>query len=294
MVKNNSKKIIVKRLSRHLGGLISGIDLSCPLSSKKFEKIYQLFLEYGVLVFKKQKMTNKNLLHFSRRFGRLDVHHLIEHALPEHPEIRLMTNKKIDGKYIGAYKAGYNWHTDQSYMKKPMLGTILLCDASPPEGGNTEFASLTAAYNDLSEKLKLKIENLKATHDRNYSYSKRYPVRPKLSVDQLNKVPPVSHPIVRTHRESGKKGLYFSLSCISDIDGMNRQEALNFIQRLNDHTTQSSYTYSHQWSVGDLVVWDNRCLLHRAHPFDESYLRYMRRTQIKEDGPFSLIKNGHA
>jgi taurine dioxygenase len=288
MAINDPSSITAKRLTKHIAGEVSGVDLSKPLSHDAFAKIRELFIEHAVLVFHGQEMSNLQFLEFSKRFGRLDIHHLVEHTLPDHPEIRMVTNKKENGKYIGAYKAGYKWHTDQSFKDKPMLGTILLCDACPPEEGNTEFASLAGAYETLTDEMKNKIETLTAVHDRNYSYSKRYPTRPPLTDDQLKQVPPVTHPMVRTHRESGKKGLYISLSCTRDIDGMTREEAHAFVQELNDHATQLEYVYSHHWSVGDLVIWDNRCLLHRALPFDESHLRFMRRTQIKEDGPFSL------
>ena len=288
---NNPDTITAKRLTKHIAGEVTGVDLAKPLSDEAFAEIRALFLDHAVLVFHDQKLSNEQLLEFSQRFGRLDIHHLVEHTLPEHPEIRILTNKKENGKYIGAYNAGFNWHTDQSFKDKPMLGTMLLCDACPPEGGNTEFASLTAAYETLPEDMKRKVEGLIATHDRNYSYSRRYPKRPPLSADQLKEVPPATHPMVRIHRESGKKGLYISLSCICDIDGMTREEARAFVEQLNDHATQPEYVYSHHWNVGDFVIWDNRCLLHRARPFeDEKYLRYMRRTQIKEDGPFSLTE----
>ncbi len=288
-VVNDPGAITATRLTKHIAAEVSGVDLSQPLSDAAFAKIRELFIEHAVLVFHDQNINNEQLLDFSKRFGRLDIHHLVEHTLPEHPEIRLITNKKENGKYIGAYNAGFNWHTDQSFKEKPMLGTILLCDGCPPEGGNTEFASLTAAYDSLPDDQKQKLEGLIATHDRNFSYSRRYPERPPLSSEQLKEVPPVTHPMVRTHRESGRKGLYISLSCICDIEGMTRDEARAFVEELNDHATQAEYIYSHQWRVGDLVMWDNRCLLHRATPFeDEKYLRYMRRTQIKEDGPFDL------
>lgn len=285
---NDPNAITAERLTKYIAGEVSGVDLSQLLSDEAFEKIHALFIEHAVLVFHDQNLSNEQFLEFSKRFGRLDIHHLVEHTLPDHPEIRLVTNKKENGKHIGAYKAGYNWHTDQSFMDKPMLGTILLCDACPPEEGNTEFASLVAAYETLPEETKQKIENLTAVHDRNYSYSRRYPERPPLTDEQLKQVPPSTHPLVRVHRESGKKGLYISLSCIRDIDGMTHEEARAFVKELNDHATQPEFVYSHHWRVGDLVMWDNRCLLHRATPFDESHLRYMRRTQIKEDGPFSL------
>jgi taurine dioxygenase len=286
---NDPGTISGKRLTGHFAAEVSGVDLSKSLSDAAFAKIYDLYLEHAVLVFHGQTMSNEALLDFSRRFGRLDVHHLVEHTLPEHPEIRILTNQKKDGKFVGAYNAGPEWHTDQSFVEKPMLGTLLLCDACPPEEGNTEFADMRAAYDALPEAMKQKLEGLIATHDRNFTYSQRYPDRPPLSPEQLKKVPPVTHPMVRVHRETGRKSLYLSLTCISDIAGMARREARALVEDLSAHATRPEFVYSHEWSVGDLVVWDNRCLLHRARPFDsEKYLRYMRRTQIKEDGPFTL------
>ena len=285
---NDPKSITAKRLTKHIAGEVSGVDLSQPLSDEAFAKIRALFIEHAVLVFHGQTMSNEDLLDFSQRFGRLDVHHLVEHTLPDHPEIRVLSNKKKDGKYIGAYNAGPEWHTDQSFKENPMLGTILLCDDCPPEGGNTEFASLTAAYETLPKDMKQKLEGLIATHDRNFSYSRRYPERKPLSEEQLKEVPPVTHPMVRVHRETGRKGIYISLTCIRDIDGMAHDEARQLVEDLSAHATRPELVYSHHWSVGDVVVWDNRCLLHRVRPYDnDKFLRYMRRTQIKEDGPFT-------
>ncbi len=286
---NDPETITAKRLTPHLAAEVSGVDWSKPISDSAFAKIRSLFLEHAVLVFHGQQLTDQNLLDFSRRFGRLDIHHLVEHTLPENPEIRILTNKKVGGKIAGAYKAGFVWHTDQSFKEKPMLGTVLLCDSTPPEGGETEFASLTAAYDALSGDMKRKLEGLIATHDRNFTYSQRYPHRPPLSAEQLKEVPPVRHPMVRVHPDTGKRGLYLSLSCISDIDDMSREEARSLVEELNEHCTQPQFVYKHHWAVGDLVVWDNRCLLHRATPYDDTnFVRYMRRTQIKDDGPFSL------
>ncbi len=289
---NDPESIVAKRLTRHFAAEVSGVDWAKPMSDAAFARIRSLFLEHAVLVFHGQKLSNQELLDFSRRFGRLDIHHLIEHTLPENPEIRILTNKKVNGKIAGADKAGMVWHTDQSYKEAPMLGTVLLCDVTPPEGGDTEFASLTAAYDALPDDRKRMLESLIATHDRNFSYSQRYPDRPPLSTDQLKEVPPVRHPMVRIHPETGRRGLFISVSCISDIDGMSRDDARRLVEELNAHSTQPEFTYRHHWAVGDLVIWDNRCLLHRATPFDrEKHLRYMRRTQIKHDGPFSMLAN---
>jgi taurine dioxygenase len=281
--------ITARRLTPHFAAVVSGVDLSAPLTDAAFATIHGFLLEHAVLVFRGQTLENEALLDFSRRFGPLDIHHLQSHNLAEHPEIRIMTNKPTADGHPGAYNAGHVWHTDQSYKEDPMLGTVLLCDACPPEGGYTEFASLTAAYDALSGNLKRKLDTLFATHDRNFSYGERYPERPPLTPEQLAAVPPVRHPLVRIHRESKRKGLYISLSDIRDIDGMSRDDAQRLVAELCAHATKPDFVYRHHWSVGDLVIWDNRCILHRVTPFEtDKYRRSMRRTQIKETGPFSL------
>ncbi|MEX2451248.1 MAG: TauD/TfdA family dioxygenase [Rhodospirillales bacterium] len=287
---NDPASITAKRLTPYFAAKVSGVDLSQPLSAAAVAKIRELFLEHAVLAFRGQSMNNEAFLAFSRGFGRLDVHHLVEHTLPDHPEIRILSNVKKNGKFVGAYKSGFVWHTDQSYREKPALGSILLCDQCPPEGGNTEFACMTASYEALPEVTKRKLEGLIATFDINHSYSQRYPERPPLDADHLQKVPPVRHPLVRIHSETGRRMLYLSLTCISEIGGLAQEETRRLVEELAEHCTQPEFIYSHAWSVGDLVVWDNRCTMHRARPFDEKYQRYMRRTQIKDDGPFTLTR----
>ncbi len=186
---------------------------------------------------------------------------------------------------MGAYNSGMVWHTDQSFKERPMLATFLLGDVCPPEGADTQFANMTAAYAALPSAMKKQIDGLVAIHDRNFSYAQRYPERPPLTPEQRREVPPVAHPIVRQHPETGRPGLYLALSDIRDIEGMERERALRLVRDLVDFATRDAFVYSHKWRSGDLVVWDNRCTMHRATPFDQKYRRYMRRTQVRGDRP---------
>lgn len=282
----NSWTGTARRLMPMLAGEISGLDLSQPLADTHFDRINELFLEHAVLVFRDQDLDDAALLAFTARFGPMDIHHLAEHRKESHPEIRILANDKKDGKYIGAHKSGMVWHTDQSFKERPMLATFLLGDDCPPEGAETQFANMTAAYAALPDSMKERIDGLVAIHDRNFSYAERYPDRPPLTPEQLKEVPPVSHPLVRRHPETGRPGLFLALSDIRDIVGMERTEALRLVEELIDFATQDEFVYSHKWRNGDLVVWDNRCTMHRATPYDDQkYRRYMRRTQVRGDRP---------
>lgn len=290
MMTNTNETTVWSRTARRMtpvfAGEISGLDLSRPLSDADFERVRALFLEHAVLVFRDQDLDDAALLAFTARFGPMDIHHLAEHLKKSQPEIRILSNDKKDGEYVGAHKSGMVWHTDQSFKERPMLATFLLGDDCPPEGGDTQFANMTAAYDALPDTMKQRIDGLIAIHDRNFSYAERYPDRPPLTAEQLKEVPPVSHPLVRRHPETGRPGLFMALSDIRDIEGMDRAAALELVEELIDFATQDEFVYSHKWRNGDLVVWDNRCTMHRATPYnDHMYRRYMRRTQVRGDRP---------
>ena len=199
-----------RRLTPTFAGEIRGLDLSRPLSDADFERVRALFLEHAVLVFRDQDLDAAALLAFTARFGPMDIHHLAEHLKKSQPEIRILSNDKKEGEYVGAHKSGMVWHTDQSFKERPMLATFLLGDDCPPEGGDTQFANMTAAYAALPGAMKERIDGLVAIHDRNFSYAERYPDRPPLTPEQLKEVPPVSHPLVRRHPETGSA---FSWRC---------------------------------------------------------------------------------
>ena len=281
-----SRAFTVHRMAPLFASEILDLDLSQPLSDETFAEIHALFLDHAVLVFRDQKLGDDAFLAFTKRFGPMDVHHLAEHHKEGRPEIRILSNDKKNGQYVGAYNAGMVWHTDQSYKERPMLATFLLGDVCPPVGAETQYANMTAAYDALPQETKARIDGLVAVHDRNFSYAERYPERPPLTPEELAELPPVAHPLVRTHPETGRRGLFLALSDIRDIEGMDRESALALVRELADFATGDEFVYSHKWRDGDLVVWDNRCTMHRATPYDQKYRRYMRRTQVRGDRPF--------
>ncbi|MCW5730623.1 MAG: TauD/TfdA family dioxygenase, partial [Alphaproteobacteria bacterium] len=185
---------------------------------------------------------------------------------------------------VGAPRAGFEWHSDQSYKPVPALGTLLYGVECPPVGANTEFASMYAAYEALPVAMKARIETRRGVHDYAWAWRTYYKDRAPLTEEETRRLPPVLHPLVRAHPETGRKALYLSEGLTRTIEGMDEAEGRALVLELNDFATQPRFVYSHEWRAGDLVFWDNRCLLHRATPADASYRRVMQRTMVQDDG----------
>jgi taurine dioxygenase len=275
----------VKPSEACLGAEISGIDLSQPLSNAVFAEVLDAFHRYVVICFRDQQLTPQQLADFSARFGELDVHHMTENTLPLLPQVRILSNVVKDGKAAGIARGGMHWHSDLSYKKQPALATLLYGIECPPEGADTQFASMYEAYDALTVEIKAEIKGRQAMHDRNYRYSQLYPNRPPLSAEQVAKVPPVAHPVVRIHPVTKRPSLYIAKDVVSEIIGMPENEGRKLIDELEAFATQPRFVYSHKWRAGDLIVWDNRCSLHRATPYDNQYRRTLHRTQIKGEAP---------
>jgi taurine dioxygenase len=282
---NDIDNIAAVRVGRDVGAEITGVDVAQPLSDAAFGRILQLFHQHGVVFFRRQRLTPRDLRTFSARFGELDIHHMTEHTLPEIPEVRVLSNVKKDGRATGITRGGMHWHSDLSYKKVPALATLLYGIECPPEGADTQFVSMCTAYETLSPDLREKIRGRSAVHDRNFRYSELYPNRPPLTPEQVAKVPPVEHPLVRLHRESGRAALFVAKDVVSHVVGMSLEESRPIIDALEAHATRANSIYSHKWQEGDLVVWDNRCTLHRATPYDNKYNRTLHRTQVKGEVP---------
>lgn len=285
-VTNDPREISVKRLTHHFVGEVSNVDLSKSLSEEAFQKILSAFHEHSVIVFRGQNITPDQHVDFSRRFGEVEVHHLSDYTLPDHSEVFVLANIPVAGKPM-ASKGGQRWHSDMSYIAEPSLGSLLYGVECPTEGADTHFASMYAAYDALSADMEERLSGLRAVHDRVYNWERFYKHRPPLTDEQKAKVPPVEHPVVRTHPVTGRKALYISASLISHVIGMEEEEGRRLMEELVEFATQPEFTYAHKWSAGDLVFWDNRCTMHKATSFDEEkYRRVMYRTTIKGDRPF--------
>lgn len=270
-----------------LGAEIRGVDLTHPPGEKAFAQILEFLHRHGVIFFRGQNLTPEQLAAFSACFGELDVHHMTEHVFPNLPQVRVLSNVKKDGKLIGITKGGMHWHSDLSYKPQPALVTLLYAIECPPHGADTQFADMYGAWAALPEDRQRRLRGLRAVHDRNYRYSALYPSRPPLTPEQIAKVPPVEHPLVRIHPATGRPSLFIAKDVVSNIIGMPEGEGRALIDELEAFATRPQFIYSHQWQAGDVLVWDNRCTLHRATPYDPAYRRTLYRTQVKGEAPLA-------
>ena len=278
------RRIGVRPVSEALGAEITGVDLAQDLDEETFAEIHRAHLEFSVIVFRDQLLSPLRQKIFSARFGTLMCHAIERFRHPEHPEVMVMTNvKDASERNVGASRAGFEWHSDQSYKPVPALGSMLYGIECPPAGANTEFAGMYAAYEALPEERKALIENRYGVHDYAWAWATYYKDRAPLTEAEKAKLPPVLHRLVRVHPETGRKALYLSEGMTRCIEGMPEEEGRALVLELNDFATQPRFVYSHAWRAGDLVFWDNRCLLHRATPADPRYRRVMQRTMVQDD-----------
>ena len=280
----------VNQLGSALGAEVLDIDLRQPLPDGDISALRKAFLEHSILVFRNQDLSPDELSAFSRRFGELDRHILEGFALPENPDVFVVSNVMKDGKPVGAIRAGQYWHSDLSYSEHPVMGTMLHAKQIPSFGGDTMFAGMYAAYEALSKPLKAFLESLTAIHDYSRAYDvffSRFPERPPLSDEARAKVPPVRHPIVRTHPETGRNALFVNEGFTKAIPELEYDESRALLDFLTTHAVQHQFIYRHRWQKGDLLFWDNRCTQHNAvSDYDMSQARHMIRTTIAGDKPF--------
>jgi taurine dioxygenase len=287
MTASNAVFLDIVPLAQTFGAEIKGVNLSEPISGNLARAIVDAFHRYSALAFRGQDLTPAAFSRFSGIFGELDIHHLAEHTFPDYPEVRVLSNLKKEGKLIGTFKGGRYWHTDISYMKETALATIVYGKICPPEGADTLVADMYAAYEAMPESLKKKLEGRTAIHDRNYHYGVLYPERPPLTPEQISHVSPVEHPCIITHPVTGRKAVYIVKHIVSTISGLSEEESQKLVDEVEAFVTQSKFVYGHKWREGDVVMWDDRCTLHAATPFDDSkYDRMLYRTQIKGDVPY--------
>ena len=282
--------IDVRPFAGVLGAEVIGADLAHYQDDAQLACIEQALLAHGVLAIREQHITPEEHIAFSRRFGELEIHVLDQYLLPGHPEILVISNKQVNGKAIGLQDAGNEWHTDISYREQPALGSLLYALDVPPQGGDTLFASLYAAYDALSDEMKTRIAPLRAVHTyqqyHERSKQKALGTRSSMTAEQAAHVPDVNHPLVRTHPRTGRKALYVSPGLMVGIEGMNPAEGQALLAQLNEHATQPAFAYRHKWRLHDVLFWDNRCTIHLATGYDRGYTRHMHRTTIQGDRPF--------
>ncbi len=270
-----------------LGAEVIGLDLSRDLPDAEFATVRDTFNRYSVLVFRgQQSLTPAQQVAFSRRFGELEIHVLRHFLHPEFPEILLVSNEQRDGKNIGLADAGRYWHSDLSYKAEPSLGSLLCSKVLPAQGGDTLFASMIAAYERLPADLRARLDGLRAEHD--YAARMARQGRPELTAAQRAEVPPVVHPMVRVHPETGKRALFVSEGFTTRILGIPEAESRAILEILFAAAKAKDIVYRHKWRPGDMVMWDNRALIHLAAGCPPEMARTMYRTTIKGDAPLGV------
>ncbi len=267
-------------------------DLARDIDDLTFRPIEQAFHDNVVVVFRGQQLANAQHVEFSSHFGELEIHIVKKYLLPGFPQILLISNIRNEaGEHIGLADAGFTWHTDTSYRRRPSRCSLLYAKEVPHRNGeplgDTVFANAITAYEALPEAMKQRVDGLKAIH----RYSARRRVedspRPKLTPQQLAETPDVAHPIVRTHPYTGRKSLYVTAGECIGIVGIPDDEAVDLIAELDAHCVRPEFLYRHKWQVGDLLMWDNAASMHLAicdYALPER--RLMHRTTVIGTVPF--------
>jgi taurine dioxygenase len=270
-------------LTEHTGLVFRGLDLTEPLEPEVNDALNRAFVDYHVLVIRDQTFTPEQFITAAEVFGELQPHDKKELHVPGYPQINYVSNEQtVPGK---RYISGETFHTDHSNHPAPPKATLLYPVSLPTSGGDTQYVNMHEAYEELSEAAKRRIDGLKAVHVYQSKYSPRE-LRPLSEASAKALPPPGVHPLVRTHPESGRKALYLNPVRIESIVGIEDDEALELVAELMAHATQKKYEYRHQWCHGDMVIWDNRSVIHKANPdYDMNQRRYLYRLMLKGEVP---------
>ena len=244
---------------------------------------------YRVLVIPGVTASPAALVAFSRRFGPLEIHSRFDNTLPEQREIFCVGNVERDGMKASFSRGVEQWHADSSYRDVPSDASLFHAIIVPEEGGDTLFADASAAWRALDPETRARIEGLHAVHSLGTLYAwnaRQNPDRPSRSMAEIAAYPPVRQPLVRVHPATGARSLYLCPAVISHIEGLKKAESDSLIETLMRHTAQPRFVYTHRWRAGDLVIWDNRAVLHTASLFDHTkYQRLMYRTTVAGGAP---------
>jgi taurine dioxygenase len=272
-----------------LGARVEGINLAVPLTQERFRTLLRALGSHGVLCFPHQTLDVDAFAAFGRRFGTLEINVANMFHEPDHPEVMILSNIRREGKPIGLGDAGQGWHTDMSYSHDIALANILHAQRVPCRDGrplgDTQFRNMHAAYDALPDDLRRRLQSRTATHDFNKFWemmcARPGSQRPPLTEEQRRRKPPVSQPIFRLHPITGRYVLYANPGYTMWIDDMPRDESDAILDFLFTHQAQDHFLYSHQWTEGDVLVWDNIGTTHNAvADYRDDEPRYMRRVQV--------------
>ncbi|ARP96388.1 TauD/TfdA dioxygenase family protein [Bordetella genomosp. 13] len=278
-----------------LGARIEGVDLATPLSEERLHEIEQALGRHGVISFPRQELTAKQLRDFAERFGSLEINVANQYHEPGLPEVMILSNLKENGKPIGLADAGQDWHTDMSYSRTIAFSNVLYGIRIPMRDGrslgNTEFCNMHAAYDELPEALKRELEGMTITHDFNKFWEKmrqeKGSTRPPLTEEQRRRKPPVSHPVFLVHPITGRRVLYANPGYSMRINELPADRSDEVLAFLFEHQLQDRFRYRHNWTVGDVLMWDNMGTIHNAvADYRPDEPRLIKRCQVMADKYF--------
>jgi alpha-ketoglutarate-dependent taurine dioxygenase len=279
--------VAIRKVATTFGAEVSGIPISGDIPAASLARFIDLLHENRMLLVPRIALEPADQVAFSRRLGPLELHAASAAILPAHPEIFCVGNVERDGMKANFARGVEQWHADSSYRAVPSDASLFYGVIVPPEGGETNFLDATAAWEELDPAMQRRVEGLRAVHDLETLHrwnALHTPGRPAYTDAQRRQWPPVSHPLVRTHKVTDKRSLYLCPAVISHIEGMSLDEGRAVIDELMAHANRPRYIYSHRWRAGDLVIWDNRAVLHTASLFDHArYQRLMYRTTVAGD-----------
>jgi len=266
-----------------LGAEIRNLDLR-NLSDSEFDSIHDAWLNHLVVLLRAQQLTDEDLIRFSRRLGNLDwapVQETGRRFVEGHPEIYVVSNVIENGVPIGSLGAGEAvWHTDMSYLETPPKASLLYALEVPRAGGNTYFCNMYLAYQHLPASLKRRASGLQVKHDGTYN-SGGYVRQGLTAVNDPLTSPGAYHPLVVTHPETGRRALYLGRRRNAYLGGLSLVESEALLDELWSYATRDEIVWHNEWQAGDVVLWDNRCTMHRRDPFDPESRRILHRTQIQ-------------
>jgi taurine dioxygenase len=268
-------------LSPVLGAAVIGLDLRQPLAEATKRAVYDAFVQYHVLCFRDQHLDQDQQIAFTEQFGTLE-RHIASNRGTVNPLVHIVSNLGADGKPSGKV-ASTRWHSDKSFRPQPSLATILHALVMPPDGGETCFANMIAAYEALPEDEKAELDGVRVVHSWEISQAR---AGTKAPPEEIADAPPMSHPLVRTIPETGCKALFMGERAVF-FEGQPEEVGRARLEKLSAHAVEERFIYRHKWTMGDLLMWDNRCLLHRANTnFDAArFPRVLQRTCVRGLAP---------
>jgi len=256
----------IRPLSDALGAEVTGLDLTQPLDDATKARIQDAFLKHHLLCFRSRSLEPAEFARVAGYFGKPQLQLLRRRRHGETPEVSILesTYKRPEDKPDDMRLVRLSgWHTDDSYFAVPAKATMLQSIQIPDSGGETKFCNMRQAYLDLPEATRKRLDGLRAVHGYD---TKRAPARAiKLTKEEEDETPEVDHPLIRTHEDTGEKTIYFNSNRTDRIVGMPREESDALLDMIYDHVTQPKYQYHHKWRVGDILLWDNRCMMHAVN-----------------------------